>query len=228
MESRVNPINSVGRRRIVWRDRKSNLCAILVLDSVVRGPAVGGIRTMSYNSYEDAMFDADVLARSMTLKCALAGLQASGGKIVIMDHENLKREEAFSFLGKRIEELSGEFRTAGDFGTTKRDLETMAGHCQYVHTNDGELARSTALGVTACIEACVRVKGKSSLAGLRVGIQGCGSIGSALAEQLHALGVELFVADIDSARVEECAKRFSAKVLNTEEILMCCPKYGII
>ena len=37
----------------------------------------------------------------MTLKCALAGLPNGGGKVVVMDHPDLKREAAFAELGKR-------------------------------------------------------------------------------------------------------------------------------
>jgi leucine dehydrogenase len=220
MGKSITSPKGVGRRRIIWRDEESGLCAVLVMDSVVRGPAVGGIRCMSYKSIQDAYKDADLLARAMTLKCALAGLSAGGGKVVMIDHKGLKREEAFSFLGKRVDELEGEFRTAGDLGTTVDDLKSMADHCRFVHINEDELLWAAALGVTVCIEACVRVKNRDSLRGLRVAVQGCGHIGSALADALAERGAELFVADLNRDRAEECAERLGATVLAPDEVLV--------
>ena len=43
----------------------------------------------------------------MTLKCAVAGLDAGGGKTVVMEHPDMDRASAFRKLGKCIEELGG-------------------------------------------------------------------------------------------------------------------------
>src|SRR5687768_6857409 len=88
----------------------SGLRAFLVLDSLELGPAAGGVRTRRYPSAESALTDALELARAMTLKCALAGLDAGGGKCVVMDHDGLDRPRAFEYLGRRIEALRGAFR----------------------------------------------------------------------------------------------------------------------
>src|SRR5262245_3641929 len=98
-------------------DSASGLHAILVIDDTTLGPAAGGIRTRAYESAAAARRDAQRLARAMTLKCALAGLAAGGGKCVVLDHPGLDRDRSFAVLGKRIESLEGRFRTAGDLGT---------------------------------------------------------------------------------------------------------------
>jgi len=86
----------------------------------------------------------------MTLKCALAGLDAGGGKAVVWDHGAWDREKGFARLGQAIEELGGAFRTAGDLGTTAADLAVMARQCSYVHTGEAELANAVASGLLAC------------------------------------------------------------------------------
>src|SRR5262245_24007427 len=94
-------------------DAASGLQAFLVLDDTTLGPAAGGIRTRAYPPPADARNDAARLARAMTIKCAIAGLAAGGGKCVVIDHPRLDRAAAFAVLGDRIESLAGRFRTAG-------------------------------------------------------------------------------------------------------------------
>ncbi|HLM76174.1 MAG TPA: Glu/Leu/Phe/Val dehydrogenase dimerization domain-containing protein, partial [Polyangiaceae bacterium] len=169
-------------------DPPSGLRAFLVLDSLALGPAAGGVRTRRYPSAESALRDALDLARAMTLKCALAGLDAGGGKCVVMDHEGLDRPRAFEHLGRRIEALRGAFRTAGDLGTTKEDLEAMARGTRYVYLDERGLTSAVARGMLRCIEACAAERGRKDVAGMRVAIQGAGSIGSAVAEALSNEG----------------------------------------
>ena len=68
-------------RTTLWSDEATGLRAVLVIDDDTLGPAAGGIRTRPYLSADDAVADARRLARAMTLKCAIAGLNAGGGKI---------------------------------------------------------------------------------------------------------------------------------------------------
>ena len=55
------------------------LRAILVIDNVATGPAIGGVRMAEDVSFEECFR----LARAMTLKNAAAGLPHGGGKAVI-------------------------------------------------------------------------------------------------------------------------------------------------
>src|SRR5688572_16570387 len=123
-------------RVVLWRDAASGLEAILVIDDVTLGPAAGGVRTRAYRSAGEALAEVAALARAMTIKCALAGLDAGGGKCVVLDHPRLNRPRAFSRLGERIAELGGLFRTAGDLGTTRADLAAMASSCPWVHSDE--------------------------------------------------------------------------------------------
>jgi leucine dehydrogenase len=201
-------------RVVLWRDARSGLEAILVIDDVTLGPAAGGVRTKQYLGYAEALADAAALARAMTLKCALAGLQAGGGKCVVLDHAGLDRARAFAILGERVAELRGLFRTAGDLGTTAADLAAMATKCPWVHTDESNLAASVARGLVRCAAACAQLKGRE-LRGLKVAVQGAGSIGAAVAAALLEAGADVTIADIDDER----AKETHAKVARPEDIL---------
>jgi glutamate dehydrogenase/leucine dehydrogenase len=100
-------------------DPPSGLHALLVIDDTTLGPAAGRVRTRAYPTPREAGEDARRLARAMTIKCALAGLDAGGGKCVVIAAAGLDRPRAFAALGRRVEDLGGRFRTAGDFGTTE-------------------------------------------------------------------------------------------------------------
>lgn len=201
-----------------WVEPGLGLEALLVLDDVTLGPAAGGVRTRRYHSVEHAFADAVALARAMTLKCALAGLAAGGGKCVVLDSSGLDRPRAFAYLGERIEALGGEFRTAGDLGTTAADLAAMASRCRYVHTDERGLAASVGRGLLRCVEACAAQRGVA-VAGLHVAVQGAGAIGAAVAAALTAAGVRVTIADLDDARARAVAAATGADVTTAGQLL---------
>ena len=64
---------------MVCQDSASGYRGIIAIHSTVLGPALGGTRFWSYASDEDAIVDALRLARGMTYKNAVAGLNLGGG-----------------------------------------------------------------------------------------------------------------------------------------------------
>ena len=209
---------SAPEELIEIHDPASGLRAFLVIDDTTLGPAAGGIRTRSYDSEEAARSDARALARTMTLKCALANLKAGGGKCVVMDHPGLDRPRAFAELGRRVESLAGRFRTAGDFGTTDDDLAVMARTTRYVHRGAG-LADAVGRGLLRCAEAAARTTGWPGLEGRHVVIQGAGSIGAAAARALAGAGARLSISDLDGARAARLAVALGAEVMPASEAL---------
>lgn len=199
-------------------DRASGLRAVIAIDSTALGPAAGGVRTRAYPGFADAVADACALARAMTLKCALAGLDAGGGKAVVWDHGAWDREKGFARLGEVIEELGGAFRTAGDLGTTAADLAVMARRCRHVHTDEADLAAAVARGLGRCVEACLarRARGWRNL---QVAVQGAGAIGAACARLLAGHGAALAVSDLDAARAAALAAELGATAVAPGELL---------
>jgi leucine dehydrogenase len=60
--------------------------------------------------------------------------------------------------------------------------------------------------------------GSDSLEGKTVSVQGCGSVGSYLAGELHKAGARLIVSDIDSAKAARVAKATGAKIVEGDAI----------
>lgn len=209
-------------RCLFWTDEVTGLRAVLVLDDLTLGPAAGGTRTRAYASVTEAVADAADLARAMTLKCAISGIDAGGGKAVILDRPALAgpdRSQVFARFGAFVEELGGLFRTAGDLGTTLADLMAMARHTRYVVTDESGQSAASARTVLRSIEACAAIAGKPDLRGLRVAVQGCGSIGAAVTRELAAAGATLLVADIDAARAASLAASTGARVIDPDAVL---------
>lgn len=204
------------KRCILLTDQASGLRAILVLDDLTLGPAAGGIRTRQYSSTEAAIEDANNLARAMTVKCALAGIDAGGGKAVVMLHEKIDRPKAFEKLGEYIEELGGLFHTAGDLGTTSADLEAVARKTTHVETGEKGLAGAVAVGMVCALRACAKRKSIDNLADLNILVQGCGAIGSAVAQKLVQEKARVLLTDIDTTRAQRLAAEFGCEVLDAE------------
>lgn len=209
---------SGAERCLFWSDRNSGLRAVVVIDSLVLGPAAGGIRTRRYASIEAAVEDAARLARAMTLKCALGGLDAGGAKCVVLDHPGMDRRRAFHELGRRVQELGGLFRTSGDLGTTVVDLERMAAHCEYVLTDEDVLADAVGRGLLRCVEACAELHG-TRVSGLRIAVQGAGGIGANVCRTLAAAGAHVVVADVEASRAAAVADEIGGEVGDPGSIL---------
>jgi len=208
------------------RDQASGLHAIVAIHDTRLGPALGGCRFMHYDADDAAFIDALRLARGMTYKAALAGLDHGGGKaVVIRPRARFSRTELFTAFGRFVDDLRGRYVTAEDSGTTIEDMEVIRRVTRHVtcvtpeHGGSGDPSPFTALGVRRGIEACVKLAiGRDSLDGLHVAVQGVGHVGYHLCRELHAQGVRLSVADIDPLRAERAQREFGAEVVPLDEI----------
>jgi glutamate dehydrogenase/leucine dehydrogenase len=68
----------------VFHDAATGLHAMVAIHSTALGPALGGTRYYPYRSEDEALEDVLRLARGMTYKSAIAGLDLGGGKAVIL------------------------------------------------------------------------------------------------------------------------------------------------
>ncbi|MBS7661833.1 Glu/Leu/Phe/Val dehydrogenase [Pseudomonas lalucatii] len=205
------------------QDPATGLKAVIAIHSTRLGPALGGCRYLAYPDEQSAIHDAMRLAQSMSYKAALAGLEQGGGKAVIMRPAHVANRGAlFEAFGRFIETLGGRYITAVDSGTSSADMDCIAQHTRHVTSTSrgGDPSPHTAMGVFAGIRASAMARlGSNDLEGLRVAIQGLGHVGYALAEQLHAVGAELLVSDLDAGRVQLAVEQLGAKAVPCADLL---------
>ncbi|SDS36487.1 leucine dehydrogenase [Halopseudomonas sabulinigri] len=206
----------------LFSDQQTGLEAVVAIHHTGLGPALGGCRYLAYNSVEDAIADAIRLARGMSYKAALAGLEQGGGKAVILRPPHVANRAAlFEAFGRCIESLRGGYITAMDSGTSSADMDCIAQQTGHVTstTEAGDPSPHTALGVLAGIRAAVRARlGQDSLNGVRITVQGLGNVGYALAQLLHAEGAELMVSDLDHGKVRLAEEELGAQPLALEAV----------
>lgn len=200
-------------------DPASKLQALIAIHSTRRGPAFGGIRTLSYQSESAATTDAMRLAQAMAYKAAVADLPAGGGKVVVIKNEGMDRAKAFQALGRAIQKFGGNYFTGLDVGTTREDLLEIAKETKYV-AKDLDFGKATARGVMAAIKAAMKHKfGDENLEERSVAVQGLGAVGAELVTMLHAEGATLFVADADQKLAAEVGEKMECEVVNASRVL---------
>lgn len=217
-------IADMGHEQLVLcHDKRSGYRGIIAIHDTTLGPALGGTRFWQYQSDDEAIIDALRLARGMTYKNAVAGLNLGGGKAVIIgDNRTVKREMIFRAHGRFVESLGGRYVTAEDVGTSTADMDFVHMETDYVAglaTRSGDPSPVTARGVFRAIQACARHRWDSeSISGKTVAVQGLGNVGYYLCKELHGHGAQLVVTDIDPARIKRAVDEFGARAVELEQI----------
>jgi len=204
-------------------DDASGLKAIIAVHSTKLGAAVGGCRMWDYADDEEALIDVLRLSKGMTYKNAMAGLSMGGGKSVIIgDAKSLKSEALFKAFGEALNGLNGRYLSAEDVNITTADIAIANSVTPFVTGTEGKSgnpAPFTALGTFLGIKASVKHKLKrDDLTGLKVAVQGLGSVGYYLCEHLHKAGAKLVVTDINQVALDKAATNFGANIVGLDEI----------
>lgn len=204
-------------------DKASGLKAIIAVHSTALGPAAGGCRFWDYASDEAALKDVLRLSKGMTYKNAMAGLKLGGGKgVIIGDPKSLKSDDLFKAFGTAVNNLNGRYYTAEDVNITTGDMAIVNQSTEFVSGLEGKSGNPgpfTALGTFLGIKAAVKFKlGKDDLTGIKVAVQGLGSVGYSLCEKLHNAGAELIVTDINQVALDKAAAELNATVVGLDEI----------
>jgi len=213
----------------LFSDRDSGLSAVIAIHSTKLGPAAGGVRFWHYADSAAAITDALRLSRGMSYKNAMAGLPLGGGKGVVLAPRQgatitAAQLEAF---GRAIESLGGRYVTAEDVGMSEDNMKIVATQTRHVSGlpvaaggAGGDPGPVTAMGVYLGVKAAAkRGLGADSMQGVRVAIQGVGSVGGGLARLLAKDGAVLTLADVNAERAKALAAELGASTVATEEIL---------
>jgi leucine dehydrogenase len=208
---------------VFWNEPRIGYKGIIAIHNTTLGPALGGTRFWNYPTDAEAIEDSLRLARGMTYKSALAGLNLGGGKSVIIGDPNIRdREMIFRAHGRAVESLAGRYITAEDVGTSPADMDFV--HMETDHVvglmgKSGDPSPVTAYGVYQGMKAAALHKyGDDSLSGKHVTVQGCGHVGYFLCQDLAEEGTQLTVSDIDQDKVDVVVQEFGAESVAPDEI----------
>ena len=217
-------MKSLGHEQLLLsHDPSCGYFGIIAIHDTTLGPALGGTRFWQYDSTEAALTDALRLARGMTYKAAVAGINLGGGKSVIVgDNKRVDREALFRAHGRFVETLGGRYITAEDIGTSPADMEYIkleTDHVAGLLGLSGDPSPVTGYGVYVGMKAAAKVRwGSDSLAGKTVAVQGCGKVAYYLCQHLHGEGVKLIVTDIDAEKVKRVVQETGAAAVSPDAI----------
>jgi len=107
-------VDELGPEKIVFLyEPRTKMKAVVVVDNVAAGPAIGGVRMAS----DVTATEVRRLARAMTYKNAMAGLPHGGGKSGIMaDPKTVNMEQIIRTFARGIKNLQ-EYIPGPDMGT---------------------------------------------------------------------------------------------------------------
>jgi leucine dehydrogenase len=211
---------------VFCQDNNTGLKAIIAIHNTVLGPGLGGTRMYNYKNENDAIVDVLRLARGMTYKAAISGLNLGGAKAVIIgDPRKHKSEGLMRKFGRFVENLNGKYITAEDVGTTTKDME-------YIHMETdnvvglpeimgggGDPSPVTAYGTYYGMKASAKVAyGNDSLAGKKVMVEGIGKVGHYLVSLLAKENAKIYISDINEEALAKTSKEFGATVIDVDKV----------
>lgn len=196
--------DELGPSKLVHIHRpRAGLKAVVAVDNVACGPAIGGVRMAPDVSTQEAFR----LARAMTLKNAAAGLAHGGGKAVIYGNPAMPagdKERVIRAFAASIAELI-EYVPGPDMGTDERAMawiEDEIGRSVGLPRELGGIPLdeigATGFGLAAAIDVAQRYAG-IDIKGARVAVQGFGAVGKHAARFLAKRGAVLVAASDTSA-----------------------------
>ncbi len=188
--------DDLGPAKIVHiYDPSIELKAIVVIDNLSRGVAIGGLRMAADVTTEEVLR----LARSMTLKNAAADLPHGGGKSAILADPKLPlvpKERLIRGFARAIRTLT-EYVPGPDMGTNEQCMAWIyneIGRAIGLPATMGGIPMdeigATGFGVSVAAEVASEFYGLN-LAGARFVVQGFGSVGQHAARFLAAKGAIL-------------------------------------
>lgn len=183
---------------LLVRQPRIGLEAIVVVDNVACGPAIGGVRMAPDVTVEEVCR----LARAMTFKNAAAGLPHGGGKAgIIADPacDLTRKESLVRTFARMIGELT-DYIPGPDMGTNeicmawiKDEIGRVVGLPRVVGGIPLDEVGATGFGLAVAAEVAAPQAGVA-LAGGRLAVQGFGAVGQHAARFLAARGVKLVAA----------------------------------
>lgn len=208
MDNLFELADAYGPARIIHiHNPAADLRAIVVVDNVACGPAVGGIRMAPDVSVEECFR----LARAMTFKNAAAGLPHGGGKSVIFGDPKIaadRKEQMIRAFADAIRDAL-DYIPGPDMGTDelcmgwiKDEIGRAVGLPAAVGGIPLDEIGATGFGLAACVDVA-REFVDLELKGARVAVQGFGAVGKHAVRFLAEKGALLVAASDTSGTLAD-------------------------
>lgn len=216
----LNDLIQTEHKEIIFK-QKGQARMILAYHTYGNGVCFGGVRLLPLNAGEKAVKDALRLSEAMTYKLALINAPYGGCKAVVFEPGCGKTKEFLHDIGTLIEEENGRFISAIDFGFEPDDAKIIRETTRYIFaikdSGFGQSGVTTAYGVLEGIKTSLNeIYGSDIIRERSFAIQGLGSVGGILAEELIKLGGIVYVSDLNENRLNRFRK--NAKIVGPDEI----------
>lgn len=186
-------------------DPSTGLKAIVVIDNVACGPAIGGTRMAP----DTTLAECARLARAMTLKNAAAGLPHGGAKSVIQADPSMPiadKEQLIRAFAIALRDLT-EYIPGPDMGTNETcmawvqdEIGRSVGLPRVIGGIPLDDIGATGIGVAMATEVALELNGMP-VKGSRIAVQGFGAVGRHAALQLCRRGARLVAASDSTGTV---------------------------
>ena len=214
----------------------TKLDCVIAIHNTKLGPALGGVRSWTYNNFDEQKADALRLAEAMSLKNSICGIKFGGGKAVLNLKDTKKTPALYQSYAEAVEVLKGNYLTAGDVGTFKEDLIECSKVTKYVYGINVETSAPTSRGLFNAIKSTYNfINGTNNLSSIHVAISGVGKVGGKLARALVKAGAKVTVASINLESINELKKEIKINKTNPEnlyrtncDIISPCALGGVI
>lgn len=212
----------------------TDMSAILVIDSIhsigshykndsINNFIVSGGTRFAHNDADAALQDALRLARAMTRKCNVLGVNDGGAKAVVLANKH-KTKEFLESVGEFIQLQNGLFRTAVDLGFNLNEAEVIASRTKFIDSLShnvgglGSTGENTAEGMVHGFNVLAEKLLNKPLKECKIAIQGLGSVGMGLAIRLVNMGCRVVASDIEQTKCDEAIK-IGANIVHPDKIL---------
>ena len=206
-------------------DKDLGLKAIIGIHDTTLGPSIGGTRMWNYSTEEEGLKDVLRLSKAMSLKSSLAGLNAGGGKAVIIGDLKLKNQNFIKKYASFINDINGKYWTAQDVNISSQDMIWMKDVTPFVvgmpeeKGGLGDSSHPTAYGVYLGMKAATKfVYGNDSLEGKKIALQGIGKVGAKLIEYLVKENANVYVSDINKEILKNITDKYKVSTFKNSEL----------
>jgi len=208
--------DEIGPEKIIHLyEPRTKMKAIVVVDNVAPGPAIGGVRMAPDVTFNEVRR----LARAMTYKNVMAGLPHGGGKAgIIADPKTVNKEQVIRTFARGIKNLL-EYIPGPDMGTDEASMAYVYDEITRAVGLPRELGGipldeigATGYGVAECADVA-RKYINLDLNGARITIEGFGNVGKPTARFLAEKGSILIGASDSKGTI------YNPKGLDIEELI---------